>query len=184
MVLPAPPAHDQVPPAEAGWIDGIRLGLRLSGAGGILLHVTRAVPERLGDLVRGLVGEYPEIDVHTDLGAVETVAEGSAMVLILRPEHAEALNLGRPIFERRRLKVVLWCDHETTLALMEHAPDFFDWVSGHYECPLAGPVAHAVAGLKAAYEAGAPGIVGAGRETRRTRGGCWLRSLRRFRGKR
>ena len=84
------------------------------------------MPERLGDLVRGLVGEYPEIDVHVDLPAVEEVPEGSAMVLIVRPEHAGPLNMGRPIFARRRLKVVLWCDHETTLALMDHAPDFFD----------------------------------------------------------
>ena len=45
------------------------------------------------------------------------------------------------------------------MALVERAPDFFDWVSGHYECPPAGPVAHAVAGLRAAYEAGAPGVV-------------------------
>ena len=81
------------------------------------------------------------------------------MVLVLRPEHAVPLNLGRPIFERRRLKVVLWCDRETTIALAERAPDFFDWVSAHHECPPAGPVPHAVAGLEAADEAKAPGIV-------------------------
>ncbi len=159
MVLPAPAAHDPVPSREGGFVEGIRRSLALSGARGILLHVDRAVPERLGELVRGLVGEYSEIDVHADLRAVETTPEGSVMVLILRPEDAVPLNLGRPIFERRRLKVALWCDRETTMALVERAPDFFDWVSGHDECPPAGPVAHAVAGLRAAYEAEAPGVV-------------------------
>src|SRR5580700_8628044 len=125
MVLPAPSAHDEVPPREADWLEHIKLSLRLSGARGILIHVDRAVPERLGDVVRALVGEYPEMDVHPDLGAVETVPEGSVMVLILRAAQAEALNLGRPIFARRRLKVVLWCDRETTLALIDRAPDFF-----------------------------------------------------------
>jgi tetratricopeptide (TPR) repeat protein len=155
MVLPPPPPHDELPPRDAGWIEHVKLGLRLSGAQGILIHVDRAVPERLGDLVRGLIGDHPDIDVHVDLLATETVPEGSAMVLIVRPEHAVPLNLGRPIFARRRLKVVLWCDQEATTALIEQAPDFFDWVSSHHECPPPEPAASIVAGLRAAGEAGA-----------------------------
>jgi tetratricopeptide (TPR) repeat protein len=120
--------------------------------------VDRAVPERLGDLARGLVRDVPDLDVHADLGALERVPEGSTMVLLPRAEHADALNLGRPVFSRRRLKVVLWCDRETTVALAQQAPDFFDWISEHHDCPP-GPVPHAVAGLEAAYEAEAPGIL-------------------------
>jgi tetratricopeptide (TPR) repeat protein len=158
MVLPAPPAHDELPPGEAGWVEQLKLSIRLARTRGILILVDHAVPERLGDLVRGLVGEFPDLDVHAELAAVEDAPEGAVMVLIPRPEHAEALNMGRPIFARRKLKVVLWCDPETTVALKEQAPDFFSWVSEYHECPP-GPVAHAVAGLRAAYEAGAPGIV-------------------------
>jgi tetratricopeptide (TPR) repeat protein len=158
MVLPAPPPDDEVPPADAGWVEQIRTSLKLAGAKGILVHVDRAVPERLGDLVRGLCGDFPDLDVHADLGALETAPEGSTLVLIPRPEDADALNLGRPLFSRRNLKVVLWCDHETTVALAQNAPDFFDWISEHHDCPP-GAVPHAVAGLKAACAAGAPGIV-------------------------
>jgi len=116
------------------------------------------VPERLGDLVRGLIGEHPDIDVHADLRAIEAAPEGAVMVLIPRPEDADALNLGRPVFAHKKLKVVLWCDHETTVALAQEAPDFYDWISEHHDCPP-GAVPHAVAGFRAAYKAGAPGIV-------------------------
>ncbi len=116
------------------------------------------MPERLGDLVRGLIGEHPELDVISELAPLEDAPEGAVLVLIPRPAYADALNMGRPIFARRKLKVVLWCDHETTVALRDQAPDFYDWISEHDECPP-GPVPHAVAGLRAAYETGAPGIV-------------------------
>jgi tetratricopeptide (TPR) repeat protein len=148
MVLPASAPHDEVPPREGDWIEPIRRELALSGAQGILIHVDHAVPERLGDLVRGLLDAHPEIDVHTSLEALESAPEGSTIVLVPRREHAGALNLGRPLFSRRKLKAILWCDHETTVALAQNAPDFFDWVSAHHECPplrsLAAPGAKAL----------------------------------------
>lgn len=119
--------------------------------------------ERLGELVRALVADHPELDVHTDVRDAETVPEGSVMVLVPRPEDAEWLNLRRPLFARRALKVVLFCDRETTVALAQRAVDFFDWVSQHHECPP-GPVPHAVLGLRAAAEAEAPGILWIGAE--------------------
>ncbi|WP_437825276.1 tetratricopeptide repeat protein [Sorangium sp. So ce1153] len=114
--------------------------------------------ERLGELTRALVADHPEMDVHTDVRDAETAPEGSVMVLVPRPEDADWLNLRRPLFARRALKVVLFCDRETTVALAQRAVDFFDWVSQHHECPP-GPVPHAVSGLRCAAEAEAPGVL-------------------------
>lgn len=116
------------------------------------------MPERLGEFVRALIADHPDLDVIDDLPAIEEAPPGSVLVLLPRPEHAGALNLGRPVFAHRKLKVILWCDHETTVALSQEAPDFYDWISEHHTCPP-GAVPHAVAGFKAAYTAGAPGIV-------------------------
>lgn len=175
MVLSAPAAHDPVPPREAEWVPRVALALRLAKAG-ILIRVDHATPERLGDLVRGLIGQHPDLDVITELGALEEAAEGSVLVLIARPEHADALNLGRPLFSRRKLKVVLWCDHETSVALAQGAPDFFDGISHHEDCPP-GPVPpHAVAGFRCAVEAGALGVVwrGAGKKSEKGRASAAL----------
>lgn len=57
------------------------------------------------------------------------------MVLAPRAEDADFLNINRPVFARRGLKVVLWCDEATTLALARNAVDFFDWISRRHECP-------------------------------------------------
>ncbi|WP_437922735.1 tetratricopeptide repeat protein [Sorangium sp. So ce291] len=157
MVLPASAPDDQPRPRQADWIEQIKRGLRLSRAG-ILLHVDDARMERLGELTRALVADHPEMDVHTDVRDAETAPEGSVMVLVPKPEDADWLNLRRPLFARRALKVVLFCDRETTIALAQRAVDFFDWVSQHHECPP-GPVPHAVSGLRCAAEAEALGVL-------------------------
>lgn len=90
-----------------------------------------------------------------DVRAAAAIPEGSALVLLPKASDAPFLNLERPLFVRRALKVVLFCDHETTIELAERAPDFFDWISQHQECPP-GPAAHAVHGLRAADAADEP----------------------------
>lgn len=76
-------------------------------------------------------------------------------------EHADWLNINRPIFAARALRVVLWCDAETSKALARQATDFFDWISHRVECPPGVP-AFAVAGLRSALLARAPGVVWTG----------------------
>lgn len=83
------------------------------------------------------------------------------MVLAPRAEDADFLNINRPVFSRRGLKVVLWCDEATTLALARNAVDFFDWISRRHECPPGVPT-HAVYGIRAALCARAPGIAWTG----------------------
>lgn len=93
--------------------------------------------------------------------AILTVPEGATLVLVPRPEDADWLNIQRPAVARRNLKVVLWCDAETRVALAQQARDFFDWISHHHEAPAA-PAPYAVCGIRAALRARAPGIVWAG----------------------
>ncbi|MRG97473.1 tetratricopeptide repeat protein [Polyangium spumosum] len=157
MVLPAPPADDA--PREGAWLDAIQRELRLSDAGkGLLILVDQARPERLRDLVLALLPTYPDLEVYTDVRAVYEVPEGAVMILAPRAEDADWLNQQRPLFARRKLKVILWCEAETSVALAQKAVDFFDWISHRHECPPGVPM-HAVYGIRAALCARAPGIV-------------------------
>ncbi|MDI3285077.1 tetratricopeptide repeat protein [Polyangium sp. 15x6] len=108
-----------------------------------------ARPERLRDLVLALLPTYPDVEVYTDVRAVYEVPEGAVMVLAPRAEDADWLNMQRPVFARRRLKVILWCDAETSVTLVRKAFDFFDWISHRHECPPGVPM-HAVFGIRAA----------------------------------
>src|SRR6185437_6149382 len=131
MVLPAPAAHDAPDPGgrrpgpAGGWLDAIERELRLVDAG-ILILVDRARPERLGELVRALLPGSPDLEVHTDVRCAFTVPHGATLVLAPRPSDADWLNIQRPVFARRALRVILWCDADTTLALAHDAVDFFD----------------------------------------------------------
>lgn len=169
MVLPTPATDDPLRP-ETGWIEAIQRTLRLS-KGGVLVHVDHAGPERLGDLARALLVEWPDLDVLDGVAGLETAPEGATRVLVPHVEEALWLNLNRPIVSRRNLKIVLWCDHATTVELSRKAPDFFDWISAHVECPT-GLVPFALAGFRAAIRAEAPSILmdGQRRRSRATQG--------------
>lgn len=71
-----------------------------------MIHVDQGRPEHLCRLVRALLPDYPDIDVFTDIRAVLNVALGSVFILVPKPEDADWLNLNRPIFAQRQLKVV------------------------------------------------------------------------------
>lgn len=120
--------------------------------------VDNACPERLGELVRALLPTCPDLEVHTDVRCVESAQHGATLVLAPSAADADWLNLQRPIFARRELRVVLWCDAAISAALARNAVDFFDWISHRHECPP-GRAAHGVAGIRCALAARAPGIV-------------------------
>lgn len=123
----------------------------------------RACPERLRQFVLGLLPEHPDLWVSADVEDIVRVPEGTTMVLEPQEGDADYLNLNRPIFARRRLKVVLWCAEETTKALATRAVDFFDWISHRHECPP-GVAMHRVLGLRAAAKANAPIVVWMGHD--------------------
>ncbi|OJH34127.1 tetratricopeptide repeat protein [Cystobacter ferrugineus] len=164
MVLPPSPPDDAPRAAEERWLDALKFALRLSRSG-LLLLVDHARQEALGELVEALVPEHPELDVHTDVRRMLEVPHGSTVVLVPRVEDADWLNINRPLFAQRELKVVLFCDTETTIALAQRAVDFFDWISHRVECPNR-PPRFAVAGIRTVLAARAPGIIWTGGDLR------------------
>lgn len=151
----------------SGWIEEIRQGLFLSPAG-VLILVDHAVPVRLGALVRALLADYPDLDVFTDVAELEGASDGATIVFLPKASDAEWLNLNRPMFARKALKVVLFSEREVTEALSRKAPDFYDWISHRQECP-AGVAEHAVWGIRKALLARAPGILFLAHRDRRDR---------------
>lgn len=120
--------------------------------------VDRARPERLGELVRHLKSERPDVEVLLEAPQLAAVPEGSTVVLCLRAEDRTWLNLARPIVAARALRLFLWSDEASTVALVQGAIDFFDWISHRIECPE-GPPAHVVQALRRAVLGRAPAIV-------------------------
>ena len=157
MVLPAPAAPAPSAPGVSGWIEEIRQGLQLSPAG-VLILVDHAVPEKLGALVRALLADHPGLDVLTEVAELSQASDGAVVVFLPKASDAGWLNLNRPMFARKALKVVLFCEREVTEALSRQAPDFYDWISHRQECP-AGAVEHAIWGIRRALLARAPGIL-------------------------
>lgn len=105
--------------------------------------------------MRTLRHAWPAIEVHADVRALDGIEPGSTLVLVPRAEDADYLNQRRQLFAERRLKVVLWCDEATTVALARGAVDLYDWISHRQTCPP-GPPPFAVRGLRAAFEVGWP----------------------------
>jgi predicted MPP superfamily phosphohydrolase len=129
---------------------------------GILVLVDHANDAQLGPLVRALCAEHPDLLVLTEAAQIEEAPHGAVIVLATRVEDAAWLNIARPIFAERALRMVLWSKGEVTADFARLAPDFFDWIARRFECP-SGPPAFAVAGLRAALRAKAWAIDWRGR---------------------
>lgn len=125
---------------------------------GVLVLVDHARDDHLATLLRALRGPHPDASVITALHRLESLPVGAVVVLIPAAHEADALNLARPLFERRRLRVVLWCASTVSAALAEGAPDFFNWISARVECPSATPW-FTLATLRAAHDADIAGVV-------------------------
>lgn len=104
-------------------------------------------PERLGDVVRHLVGSYADLAVLTRAPELAALAPGSTAVLWLREADFAWLNGARPVVRGQR--VVLFGSPDVVAALQQQAFDFYDWISHQMEAP-AGPPAFAVQGLRRA----------------------------------
>lgn len=107
----------------------------------------------------------PATDLIVDVQRLAELPPGTTVILAVTPSiSADALdwlNLNRPLVADRRLNIVLWCEGDAAAVLARGAPDFFDWISARVDCPPA-PAVFAVADVKAAICARAPGIAWAG----------------------
>jgi tetratricopeptide (TPR) repeat protein len=129
----------------------------------VLVLIDHARPERLGEVVRALLPFNPKLEVHSEARKLVGVEFNSTVVLIPQAQDADWLNINRPLFAARSLRVVLFCTREMSETLARSAVDFFDWISHRMECPP-GPAPFAVEGFRQALAVRAPGIVWRGGE--------------------
>ena len=123
----------------------------------MIVLIEGARPERLGDLVRALVRDYPDLEVHTDARRLAGAGKGSVVVLAPDADQADWLNIERPLVAHRELRLVLFSDARTSGVLARKAVDFFHWISHRIECPK-GPWMPAVRTIRGALCARAAGI--------------------------
>lgn len=167
MVLPPSASIAARREGVSDWIDEVRQAIDLHRRG-MLLLVDHAVLEKLGELVRGVLRTHPNAEVVTSPEQLPTLPDGSVVVYLPRAEHAFWLNVNRPLFARKCLKVVLFSTRAVTEVLAREAVDFYDWIAQRIDCPAGHGVAeHAVLGIRQALRCRAPGIAYTYRENER-----------------
>ncbi len=116
------------------WLDRIARVLHLAPQG--LLAVARGGP--LTQL-RGLLAtlHQADADVRVCLDARELVKlpPNSLALLLLREEDISWLNVNRPIFATKSLRVIVWASDAVLAKLLGGAPDFSDWISHVVDVP-------------------------------------------------
>ncbi|HEX3479817.1 MAG TPA: tetratricopeptide repeat protein [Kofleriaceae bacterium] len=131
----------------------------------MLTLVDHAAPSRLREAYLRLRARDPATDLIVDVQRLAELPSGITVILAMTPsitpDALDWLNLNRPLVADRRLNIVLWCEGDAAAVLARGAPDFFDWISARVDCPPA-PAAFAVADVKAAIRARAPGIAWTG----------------------
>jgi len=113
---------------------------------------------RLREVVRAVDGASPGVAVHTDVLAVLNAPAGSTLIYVAREADLGALNMERPVFARKALRVILWNRPGLSAAMIRRSLDFYDWISDVVACPPAVP-SFAVTGLRASLVARAHGVV-------------------------
>src|SRR5687768_9579668 len=116
MVLSPPPLNAGNGTPRPDWLERLRHILSLSDRG-IMVLVDRACDAQLGMLVRRLLPDYPDLEVHVKAGELDSVPPGSVVVYQPQTREMTALNLGRSLVADHQLKLILWCDTERTAEL-------------------------------------------------------------------
>lgn len=121
-----------------------------------MLCLRDATPTRLGEVVRALSPSPPWAELgevlHVCLRATEVleVPPGSRVLLRVRVEDLDWLNIARPLFAERKLRTVLWANADAHEGLVRRAVDFYDWVSRTIAVPAKAVPDFAVERLRAA----------------------------------
>ncbi|PRP96019.1 hypothetical protein [Enhygromyxa salina] len=136
MVSP-PPTAAQSQAAEA-WLNELRRWLHL-GRAGVIILVRDAQRARLRELAVLLDELEPGFVFTDDPALMLNQAPGSLVLFVLRREHLDSLNLNRPVFAQRSLRVVMWAEGELANQFKRYAPDLHDWASHFVRCPVGVP---------------------------------------------
>lgn len=145
MVLPASTAAEGEA-AQAEWLRQVRRWLHL-GHKGVLVMIRDAHLAQLRPLVRVLEAIDPGLTLTMRAPELLECDDGALVLLIVREEDLGWLNLNRPIFSQRSLRVVLWVEPELSGRIKFESPDLHDWISHFVPCPEGVPE-FAVEGLR------------------------------------
>jgi hypothetical protein len=119
----------------------------LLGRNGVIVMIRDAQRSRLRELVLALDELSPGYCFTDDVRELPGLEPGRLVVLPVRREDLDWLNLNRPIFAERSLRVVLWAEGDLATQLKFIAPDLHDWISHYVTCPPGVPT-FAVQGLE------------------------------------
>lgn len=126
-----------------------------------MLCLSDATPTQLGPVVRALSPSPPWSTADDVLAVclramqVLEVPPGSRVLLRVRTEDLDWLNIARPLFKERKLRTVLWADKAAHEGLIRRAIDFHDWVSRTVPVPAKAVPDFAVERLRSALARGA-----------------------------
>lgn len=144
MVLHPPTAPEGQ--ASAPWLSELWRWLHL-GHNGVIVLVRDAQPARLRELVEFMEAIEPGFRFTIRASDIMECEPGELVLLPLRQQDFDWLNLNRPQFAQRRIRAVLWADASTSDAFRFKAPDLHDWVSHFVHCPSGVP-GFALGGLR------------------------------------
>ncbi len=94
-----------------------------------------AQPARLRELVEMLEGIEPGFRFTNRAEEIIEGRPGELVLLALREQDLDWLNLNRPQFAQRELRAVLWAEISVSATFRFRAPDLHDWVSHFVRCP-------------------------------------------------
>lgn len=128
---------DVLEPNSSPWLEEVAAALAMAQSG-IMILVDDAHPAQLGALYRVLRSSAQSTEVVAGVRDLMELRAGTTVLFAPRIGEASWMNLYRPAFIDRGYRLVAWCSSETTVALSQQAPDWFDWISLRVECPPTG----------------------------------------------
>lgn len=119
---------------RSSWLHTLRRSLFL-GRKGVIIQIRQARPDRLAEVCEVLCAVDPDLVVVEHARDLPSCVPGSLILLRLRAEDLDWLNINRPIFAQRGWRVVIWAEGDLSVQLKFFAPDLWDWVSHRIDCP-------------------------------------------------
>jgi len=101
----------------------------------VIVMVRDAQLPQLRPLMRMMDSIDPRVVVTLDAEDLLGCEAGALVLLLVREEQLDWLNLNRPVFAQRSLRVVLWVEAALSNKLKLESPDLHDWISHFVTCP-------------------------------------------------
>ncbi|MDP3278915.1 MAG: hypothetical protein Q8Q09_27230 [Deltaproteobacteria bacterium] len=129
-----------------------------SNSGMGLLRVRGAHHSALTILVRSLIKAGHSVTLTSRVQTLREADPKNVVIYLPRVDEAEAVNIERPIFADRALRVIFWIEDDTYTQVRTVMRDALDWVVTTVDAPSRITPAFWQLNLKAAITSGAAGV--------------------------